>query len=126
MALKGANILLVMSNDGWFKDTGAHLQHLRLSQIRAIETRRSIVRAANTGISGHISQRGEIVGLLGWWEEGTLYVEVACNHRITFFSLFGDYIGRTALFFSTLALLNLFVRSLTCYENYQGPGQEIQ
>lgn len=112
LTLEGADILLVMSNDGWFKNTGAYRQHLRLSQVRAVETRRSIVRAANTGISGHISQRGEIIDRLGWWEVGALVTEVNTSNRITFFSLYGDYTGRTALFFSVLLILNFLARSL--------------
>ncbi|MFO7923441.1 MAG: apolipoprotein N-acyltransferase [Bacteroidales bacterium] len=111
MTRKGADILIVMSNDGWFKNTGAYRQHLRLSQIRAVETRRSVVRAANTGVSAHISQRGEIAERIDWWEEGALAVKVAGNNRITFFSQYGDYTGRTALFFSVLIILNLLVRA---------------
>lgn len=111
----GAEILIVLSNDGWFRNTGAFRQHFRLSQIRAVETRRSVVRAANTGISAYISQKGEIVDHIGWWEEGALLVNVSRNDRITFYSQYGDYFGRIALFFSVLILLNLFVRIFTGY-----------
>ncbi len=110
MVNKGAEILIVISNDGWFKNTGAYRQHLRLSQIRAIENRRSVVRAANTGISAHISPAGEIIDLLGWWEEGALPVIADRNERITFFTLYGDFTGRIALFFSLLMVLNFSVR----------------
>ncbi len=106
---KGAEILIIITNDGWFRNTGAYMQHLRLSQIRAVETRRSVVRAATTGISCHISQRGEIIDQLGWWEEGALQVTVNRNDKITFFSLNGDYPGRAALFFSVLIVLNLLI-----------------
>jgi apolipoprotein N-acyltransferase len=111
MVRMGANILIVMSNDGWFKGTGAYRQHLRLSQIRAVESRRSVVRAANTGISAHILQSGDIAGKIDWWEEGTLAANVAINNRMTLFSRYGDYPGRIALFFSVLMVLNLLVRS---------------
>ncbi len=119
MVRMGANILIVMSNDGWFKGTGAYRQHLRLSQIRAIESRRSVVRAANTGVSAHISQRGDIAGKIDWWEKGTLAVNVAINNKMTFFSRYGDYPGRIALFFSALMVLNLLVRiRLNLFQNY--------
>ncbi len=110
MVNKGAEILIVISNDGWFKNTGAYRQHLRFSQIRAIENRRSVVRAANTGVSAHISQAGEIIDRIGWWEEGALPVNVDRNEKITFFTLYGDFTGRIALFFSLLLVLNLSVR----------------
>jgi apolipoprotein N-acyltransferase len=107
MVRKGAEIILVISNDGWFKNTGAYTQHLRLSQVRAIETRRDIVRAANTGISCHISSTGEITESLGWWEEGSLLVYPSANRELTFYARSGDYLGRSALFFSLLMILNL-------------------
>ncbi len=110
MVKKGAEILIVISNDGWFRNTGAYRQHLRASRIRAIETRRSVVRSANTGVSAYISQTGKIVDQVDWWEGGALSVNVTRNDRITFFTKYGDYPGRTALFFSLLMILNLLVR----------------
>ncbi len=110
MVRDGAEVLLVISNDGWFKNTGAYKQHLKLSQIRAVETRRSVVRAANTGVSCSISQTGEITDQLDWWKEGALPVCANKNDRITFFSLYGDYPGRVALVFSILMVLNSLVR----------------
>jgi apolipoprotein N-acyltransferase len=107
---KGAEILVVISNDGWFKNTGAYRQHLRLSVIRAIETRRDVVRAANSGVSGLINGRGDIKGHAGWWEEATILVNPAVNDKTTFFVRSGDYTGRTAMFFSLLLALNYLVR----------------
>jgi len=57
----GANILCVITNDGWWRDTPGYRQHFNYACLRAIETRRSIVQSANTGISGFINQRGEIL-----------------------------------------------------------------
>ena len=110
MVGKGAEILLVISNDGWFKNTGAYRQHLRMSVIRAVETRRDIVRSANAGVSCHISGRGDITARLDWWQEGALIVRPAANDKITFFVRSGDYTGRAALFFSFLVVLNFIVR----------------
>jgi apolipoprotein N-acyltransferase len=107
MARKGAEVLIVISNDGWFKNTGAYRQHLRLSRLRAIETRRDVVRAANSGISAHISSRGDIAGSLGWWEEGAFIATASKNGKLTFYARTGDFLGRTAVFFSFLMVLNL-------------------
>ncbi len=106
MTRKGAEIILVITNDGWFKNTGAYRQHLRLSRIRAIETRRDIVRAANTGISCHITRKGDIAASLDPWETDFLPVRPSVNRELTFYSRTGDYIGRIALFFSVLMVLN--------------------
>ncbi len=107
MVRKGAELIIVISNDGWFKNTGAYRQHLRLSRLRAIETRRDVVRSANTGISAHISSRGDIAGSLGWWEEGALFIRPSLNSKVTFYARTGDFLGRTAVFFSLLMVLNL-------------------
>jgi apolipoprotein N-acyltransferase len=110
MVRQGAELFVVMSNDGWFTNTGAYRQHLRLSQIRAVESRRSIARASNYGISCFISPRGEITGRLEWAREGVLPGQVNKNRELTFYSSRGDYIGRLALFFSALLMLNMLVR----------------
>ncbi len=115
----GAEILVIISNDGWFKNTGAYRQHLRLSQIRAVETRRSVVRAANTGISCHIAATGQITEQTDWWEEAVLEVTANKNDRITIFTVYGDYPGRISLFFSGLMLLNLLAVTILRRKTYK-------
>lgn len=68
----GANLLVNISNDAWFGRSSAPLQHLHLSVLRAVEQRRSIVRATNTGISAFIDPRGRITGSSGIFEADTL------------------------------------------------------
>ncbi len=107
--LKGANMMSIITNDGWWGDTPGYRQHLRYAQLRAIETRRSIARSANTGISAIIDQRGDIVQQSSWWSEAYLRGELNLNDKITIFVKYGDYIGRVAQFaiflFLGLALL---------------------
>lgn len=108
---KGAEIFIIITNDGWFRNTGgAYIQHLRLSRIRAVETRRSIVRSANYGISCYISPTGLVKAQLDWQDEGALYVKANTNSVMTFYASSGDFIGRTALFFSILLIVNMLVR----------------
>ncbi|MBC7542195.1 MAG: apolipoprotein N-acyltransferase [Candidatus Sericytochromatia bacterium] len=56
----GADLLLVITNDGWYKRSSAMHQHLGQAALRAVETHRSVVRAANTGISAFIDPFGRI------------------------------------------------------------------
>ena len=109
---KGANFIFVITNDGWWGDTPGYRQHNAISRIRAVETRRSIARSANTGISSFINQRGDVIKKLGWWQRGALKAEINANDKLTFYVRHGDYIGRIARFFSLIILVYLFVRTV--------------
>jgi apolipoprotein N-acyltransferase len=109
----GANLLFVVTNDGWWGNTPGYRQHNSFSSLRAIETRRSIARSANTGISSLINQRGEVMNKLGWWKRGTVKGTLNANHALTFYVKNGDYIGRTACFFSLLIILLFIVKLFT-------------
>lgn len=110
---KGAQLLLVITNDGWWKDTPGYKQHLSYSRLRAIETRRSIARAANTGISALINQRGDILNQSEWWTKAVVSGTLNLNDKTTFYVKYGDYIGRIASFLSCLFLLLLLVKQFT-------------
>ncbi len=108
---KGAEVIIVITNDGWWKNTSGYKQHLSFSRLRAIETRRSVARAANTGISGFINQRGDIHQPTSWWTETSISDEVNLNDEITFYVRYGDYIARISMFTGALILLFLIVKS---------------
>ena len=57
---RGSELLVVIPNDGWFGESSAPYQHLRMGVVRAVENRRYMVRAANTGISAIIDPYGRI------------------------------------------------------------------
>lgn len=92
----GANFLTIITNDAWWSDTQGHKQHLNYAKLRAIETRRSIVRSANTGISAFINEKGDILQTLGYAELGSLRGEITLNTKETFYVKYGDYISRIA------------------------------
>ncbi len=104
---KGANILFVITNDGWWNDTPGYKQHLSYSRLRAIETRRDIARSANTGISAFINARGDILDKTQWWTPIAIKHTLHLHNRITFYVKHGDYIGRISLFFSVLLLISV-------------------
>lgn len=109
---EGAEFIVVITNDGWWKNTPGYKQHFSFSRLRAIETRRSIARAANTGISAFINQRGDVSQATPWWTEATISGDVNLNEELTFYVRYGDYLGRISMFAGALLLLSLVVRSL--------------
>ena len=107
---KGAELIFVITNDGWWKNSRGYKQHLIFSQLRAIETRRSIARAANTGTSCFIDQRGEVLHATAWWEEAAISGIINKNNELTFYVIHGDFIGRGAVFASMFLVLLGFVK----------------
>ena len=109
---KGAGLIFIITNDGWWKNTPGYKQHLSFARLRAIETRRSVARSANTGISCFINQRGDIFQPTNWWVKAAISGTINVNDKITFYVKYGDSIARISLFVSVLLLLNLLVRRL--------------
>ena len=109
---KGAGLIFIITNDGWWKNTPGYRQHFSFARLRAIETRRSIARSANTGISGFINQRGDVLQSTGWWKEAVIQGKLNVNHKLTFYVKYGDYIARISLFVAVLLLLLLISRKL--------------
>lgn len=108
----GANLLAVMTNDGWWGPTDGHRQHLAYARLRCIEYRRAMVRSANTGISALINERGELLDTLGWEKRGVLQGRLQLSDELTFYAQHGDVIGRLSCVFVVLLGLLYGVRSL--------------
>ena len=93
---KGADFLAVITNDGWWGDTPGYRQHFNFARLRAIENRRDVIQAANTGTSGLIDQRGDVRRKTGWWVETTFRDTINTNDALTPFVRHGDVTGRAA------------------------------
>lgn len=100
-----ADFLAIITNDAWWGNTQGHQQHLAYAKFRAIETRRSVARSANTGISAIINQTGNIVASLGYEEQGVLKGTLKTNDAITFYVKAGDYIARISIFLMVFIFL---------------------
>lgn len=103
--LRGANLLTVITNDGWWRNSPGYRQHASYARLRAIENRRNVVRSANNGISCIIGSKGEIIAETNWREAVVIKSRVSLNNKLTFYSKTGDFIGRIASFFCALLLL---------------------
>ncbi len=109
---KGANILAIVTNDAWWGDSPGYKQLLSFTSIRAIETRRSIARSANTGISCFINQKGEILKATHFWVPAVIKGRLRENEEISFYVKHGDYICRIFSFFGILMLLSTLTAGL--------------
>ena len=99
---RGANILTVITNDGWWGNTPGHKQHLAYARLRAIETRRWVARSANTGISAIINEYGEIVERREWDQPATIKYAIPARTESSFYVQNGDYIFRYSLYLALL------------------------
>jgi len=103
---QGAQFLVNITNDAWFGKTSAPYQHLSMAVVRAIENRRCIARAANTGISAFIDATGEIKSTTELFTESFLTDTIGIVDVQTFYTTYGD------VFALLSALLSL---ALLCY-----------
>lgn len=101
----GAKLMLIITNDGWWGNTAGHRQHLGFASLRAIENRRCIARSANTGISCFVDQRGEMSQETKYWEPAVISGILNANDELTFYTRYGDFLGREALAISGLILV---------------------
>ncbi len=101
----GANMLAIITNDGWWGDTQGHKQHYTYARLRAIENRRDIARAANTGNSGFFNQSGDDFLKTEYWVPGVEKKEVYLNDEITFYTKYGDYLARFSMLISAFLIL---------------------
>ena len=108
---KGAQLLCIITNDGWWGNTPGHKQHNQFAALRAIETRKYVVRSGNTGISSVWNTRGECIKQLGYDTKGVLTANVPLINGKTFYVRFGDYLGWVAVFSWCSLLLNSFFNS---------------
>lgn len=89
----GANLLVSLANDAWFGDSQEPWLHLQMARLRAVETRRFLVRATNSGISAIVDANGRIIGRTGLLTAETLRGAVAQLDLTTPYARAGDWPG---------------------------------
>lgn len=97
MANRGANILVTITNDAWFGRTSAPAQHFSMAVFRAVENRRAVVRAANTGISGFIDPLGNIEASTELYTRAAMTRSPALMDMVTLYSIAGDWFAMICL-----------------------------
>ncbi len=107
----GAQFMTVITNDSWWGNTPGYRQHFNYARLRAIELRRDFARCGNSGLSGFIDSRGDVVEVGPWWEEYYMRGNVFLNSEQTFFVRYGDLTGLVSSI-ATLALVLLAILKL--------------
>jgi apolipoprotein N-acyltransferase len=104
---QGAQVITTVTNDAWFGRTAAPYQHFSMAVFRAVENRVPIARAANTGISGFIDDRGNILATSGIFTEAHLTHTIMPGKVKTFYTRFGDVFSYACVVFSLIMLATL-------------------
>ncbi len=110
MNFTNSDLIAIITNDGWWKNTAGYKQHFSYASLRAIEQRKVIIRSANTGISGIIDANGELIKQSKWDEKTCISADVKLNSIPTFYAQFGNYIGRLSVFVAFMFLIVTFVK----------------
>ena len=101
----GANLLCVITNDSWWDDSPGHRQHFEMSRLRAIETRRYVLRAANGGFSGVIDPLGKVLEKTNYDERTAIQTTVYAQNNETFYVKHGDYLARIGIFLTFIGII---------------------
>jgi apolipoprotein N-acyltransferase len=101
----GASLLVNITNDAWYGKTSAPYQHFSMAILRAVENRRVLVRAANTGISGFIDPAGRVMASTELFEDAALTREVPMLKNITFYTRHGNLFAVVCLITTLFAIL---------------------
>ncbi len=102
---KGANVITIITNDGWWGNTPGYKQHQSYARLRAIETGCWVVRSANTGISCFISPHGDIYQSQPWDTEAAIKMNIPPVENKTFYVQHGDWISRIAWVLAAIVLV---------------------
>jgi len=111
----GATLLVNLTNDAWYGMSSAPFQHFSMAVFRAVENRRPVVRAANTGISAFILPNGKIVEQSSLFTEALLTKEIPlADSGLTLYTRYGDFFAIALTIFSAV---NIFFTY--CYTRKQ-------
>jgi apolipoprotein N-acyltransferase len=104
-AANGAEVLVNISNDGWFGGSAARWQHLKIVRMRAAENRRWILRSTNDGITATIDSAGRLRGTLPLFTEATSYTGFTYIADPTVYTRFGDWFPLLCAVVAVLGLI---------------------
>ncbi len=108
---KGAELLCILTNDGWWGDTPGYKQHFSFARLRAIENRRWVLRSGNTGTSGSIDPSGKIIKKTPYWVKTAFSQTIQLRTDQTFYTTYGDWLAGISISWILLCF-SIFLRHL--------------
>lgn len=103
----GGDFMVTITNDAWFGHTAGPYQHFSMAVLRAVENRKPVIRAANTGISGFIDSNGRILARTPLFRRMTLTQDIRTDGTRTFYSKYGDLFAYLCIIITVLLLVNV-------------------
>lgn len=110
-AKNGAEVFVNISNDGWYGDTSAPLQHLNMARMRAVENYRWLLRDTNTGVTAVIDPYGRLTATAPPWQRTALQGSYDVEESTTFYTRHGDWFPLACAIIAVLGLLLRVYRS---------------
>ena len=111
---EGAEVIFLATNDSWFTYSAALEMHNAQAQIRAVETGRYVVRAANTGISSVITPKGEVTDSLGALKAGFVIDDICPTNSRTLYSYIGNaFVYIVILLIFATVFCDKFIQKIT-------------
>jgi apolipoprotein N-acyltransferase len=108
--ISGGDFIVTVTNDAWFGKTAGPYQHFSMAVFRAIENRKPLIRAANTGISGFIDSNGRILAKSDLFTRQVLTEDITTDSSRTFYTRYGDLFSYLCIVISIVMAINLFSR----------------
>ena len=102
---KGGDFMLNITNDAWFGNTAGPYQNFDMAVFRAIENRKPLLRAANSGISGYIDSNGRTIKTLPLFRRAYLNVDIKTDQSRSFYSKYGDIFSYICIVTALLVLI---------------------
>lgn len=104
---RGGDFMVTITNDAWFGRTTGPYQHFSMAVFRAIENRKPLIRAANTGVSGFIDSNGRILGTMPIFQKEVMTMDVMTDSYRSFYSKYGDLFSYLCIIITVLLLMSV-------------------
>ncbi len=102
---RGANVITIITNDGWWGNTAGHHQHMNYARLRAIETGLWVARSANTGISCFIDPQGHVYQPQPWDTKAAIKMNIPAINEPSFYAQHYDWLSRSMAVMAVLCFI---------------------